>query len=133
MAKESRHQYGLLSQPTDSIYNHEYILCLLDGSKYAVTFKSSFVLLVQWLDRRRLSILPGLFQFLSPGTFRVSRSCPARTTGPSRSLGPVLPGPRDLGPFVPGVLPGPRDQTFFCMLLHFFRPFLSLHNNTKKK
>ena len=32
-----------------------------------------------------------------PGTFRVSRSCPARTTGPSRSLGPVLsrpvPGP----------------------------------------
>ena len=33
----------------------------------------------------------------SPGTFRVSRSCLARTTGPSRSLGPVLsrpvPGP----------------------------------------
>ena len=33
----------------------------------------------------------------SPGTFRVSRSCPGRTTGPSRSLGPVLscpvPGP----------------------------------------
>ena len=31
------------------------------------------------------------------GTFRVSRSCPARTTGPSKSLGPVLsrpvPGP----------------------------------------
>ena len=71
----------------------------------------------------RLSIVPGLFQFSSPGTFRVSRSCPARTTGPSRSLGPVLPGPRDLGPFVPGVLPGPRDQNFFCMLLHFFGLF----------
>ena len=37
---------------------------------------------------------PGTFK-KSPGTFRVSRSCPARTTGPSRSLGPVLPGPRD--------------------------------------
>ena len=40
--------------------------------------------------------VPGPFK-KSPGTFRVSRSCPARTTGPSRSLGPVLsrpvPGP----------------------------------------
>ena len=39
---------------------------------------------------------PGTFK-KSPGTFRVSRSCPARTTGPSKSLGPVLsrpvPGP----------------------------------------
>ena len=52
----------------------------------------------------------------SPGTFRVSRSCPARTTGPSRSLGPVLPGPRDLGPFVPGVpgvLAGPNHFLLF--------------------
>ena len=51
-----------------------------------------------------------------PRTFRVSRSCPGRTTGPSRSLGPVLPGPRDLGPFVPGVpgvLAGPNHFPLF--------------------
>ena len=63
--------------------------------------------------------------FQVPGTFRVSKSCPARTTGPSRSLGPVLPGPRDLGPIVlgvPGVLAGP--SIFFLHVLHFFYIFL---------
>ena len=42
-------------------------------------------------------IVPGLFQFTSPGTFALLKSRDDRTTGTSRSLGPVLshpvPGP----------------------------------------
>jgi hypothetical protein len=77
----------------------------------------------------RLSIVPGLFQFSSPGTFRVSRSCPGRTTGPSRSLGPVLAGPRDLGPFVPGV-PG-RDQIILAFFSDLF--FVAAYQEKKKE
>ena len=61
--------------------------------------------------------------FQVPGTFRVSKSCPARTTGPSRSLGPVLPGPRDLGPLVPGVpgvLAGPSIFFFACIAFFLY-------------
>ena len=64
--------------------------------------------------KSRVSIVPGLFQFLSPGTFGLVQSRDHGTTGPSRSLGPVLssPGTQDL--LVPGV-PGPsRDQIIFC-------------------
>ena len=38
-------------------------------------------------------IVPGLFQFTSPGTFALLKSRDDRTTGTSRSLGPVLSSP----------------------------------------
>jgi hypothetical protein len=52
-----------------------------------------------WKKGENYLVLPGPpgQKVLGPGTFEVSRSCPARTTGPLRSLGPVLsrpvPGP----------------------------------------
>ena len=85
-----------------------------NGWIFKVTQSVNFVI---WMESELISpVWPGYMgspvdfplsrdfsNFQVPGTFRVSRSCPARTTGPSRSLGPVLPGPRDLGPLVPGV------------------------------
>ena len=47
----------------------------------------------QLMVSARVSIVPGLFQFSSPGTFGLVKSRDHGTTGPSRSLGPVLSGP----------------------------------------
>ena len=41
----------------------------------------------------RVSIVPGLFQFSSPGTFGLVKSRDFLVPGPSGSLGPVLSGP----------------------------------------
>ena len=46
-------------------------------------------------------IVPGLFQFTSPGTFALLKSRDDRTTGTSRSLGPVLSSP---GTYMEGYL-----------------------------
>ena len=62
----------------------------------------------------RDSIFPELFQFSSPGTFGLVKSRDHGTTGPSRSLGPVLSGP---GTF-PGLPGTSRDKiTFFFVHL----------------
>ena len=56
-----------------------------------------------------VGIFRGTFPFSSPGTFGLLWSRDNRTTGPSKSLGPVL--SQDLGPLVPG-LPGTYLESY---------------------
>ena len=109
-----------------------FFLQLISNWAFGVISQSNLILRVQ----TRVSIVPGLFQFLVLGTFwtslvpgpqdhrtfKVSMSCPVRSQG----LGPFVPG-------VPGVLAGPNNFLYFWHVLHIFPIFLLLHNKSKKR
>ena len=88
----------IVSGFTIQIFLIHGITSLAIGRQYYILGNRSTFLNVNAGPRTRVSIVPGLFQLSSPGTFGLFQSRDHGTTGPSRSVGPVLssPGTKDL-------------------------------------